>query len=130
MKFAHFSHIWAKPGMTPHQRYEELWRELQLITLIALVSDAPGTKELKELSLAVNTPDGIVLVVGCSHPGIERIVEAAASINPKIQLIAGGFHLVVRPTTPLRRSWRHSRTPSKWRTSHPATAQASPLSRH
>ena len=30
MKFAHFSHIWAKPGMTPHQRYEELWRELVL----------------------------------------------------------------------------------------------------
>src|SRR6266849_5331310 len=65
------------------------------ITLIALVSDAPGTKELKELSLAVNTPDGMVLVVGCSHPGIERIVEAAASINPKIQLIAGGLHLVI-----------------------------------
>ena len=30
MKFAHFSHVWAKPGMTPHQRYEELWRELEL----------------------------------------------------------------------------------------------------
>src|SRR4030088_1996737 len=30
MKFAHFSHIWAKPGMSPHQRYEELWRELAL----------------------------------------------------------------------------------------------------
>jgi len=30
MKFAHFSHIWAKPGMTPHQRYEQLWRELEL----------------------------------------------------------------------------------------------------
>jgi 7,8-dihydropterin-6-yl-methyl-4-(beta-D-ribofuranosyl)aminobenzene 5'-phosphate synthase len=65
------------------------------ITLIALVSDAPGTKELKELSLAVNTSEGIVLVAGCSHPGIERIVEAAAAINPKIHLIAGGFHLVV-----------------------------------
>jgi 7,8-dihydropterin-6-yl-methyl-4-(beta-D-ribofuranosyl)aminobenzene 5'-phosphate synthase len=64
------------------------------ITLIALVSDAPGTKELKELSLAVNTTDGLVLVVGCSHPGIEKIVEAAATINPKISLIAGGFHLV------------------------------------
>src|SRR6202035_1621677 len=64
------------------------------MTLIALVSDAPGTKELKELSLAVNTPEGLVLVVGCSHPGIEKIVEAAA-INPKIHLIAGGFHLVV-----------------------------------
>jgi alkanesulfonate monooxygenase SsuD/methylene tetrahydromethanopterin reductase-like flavin-dependent oxidoreductase (luciferase family) len=30
MKFAHFSHVWAKPGMTPHQRYEQLWRELQI----------------------------------------------------------------------------------------------------
>ena len=67
------------------------------ITLIALVSDTPGTRELKELSLAVNTPDGLVLVVGCSHPGIEKIVEAAAAINPKIRLIAGGFHLVVAP---------------------------------
>src|SRR5438132_9953088 len=55
------------------------------ITLIALVSDAPGTKELKELSLAVNTADGIVLVVGCAHPGVEKIVEAATAINPKIR---------------------------------------------
>src|SRR6478736_7033042 len=65
------------------------------ITLITLISDAPGTRELKELSLAVNTSDGMVLVVGCSHPGIEKIVEAAAVINPKIHLVAGGFHLVV-----------------------------------
>jgi 7,8-dihydropterin-6-yl-methyl-4-(beta-D-ribofuranosyl)aminobenzene 5'-phosphate synthase len=67
------------------------------ITLIALVSDAVGTKELKELSLAVNTPDGVVLLVGCSHPGIEKIVEATTAINPKIRLIMGGFHLVVAP---------------------------------
>jgi 7,8-dihydropterin-6-yl-methyl-4-(beta-D-ribofuranosyl)aminobenzene 5'-phosphate synthase len=67
------------------------------ISLIALISDAPGTRELKELSLAVNTPDGMVLVVGCSHPGIERIVEAAVAINPKIHLIVGGFHLVAAP---------------------------------
>ena len=65
------------------------------ITLIALVSDAPGTKELKELSLVINTPDGIVLVVACSHPGIEAIVAEAAKINPHIHFVAGGFHLVV-----------------------------------
>ena len=35
-----------------------------------------------------------MLVVGCSHPGIDKIVEAAATINPNIHLIAGGFHLV------------------------------------
>ena len=64
------------------------------VTLIAQVSDAPGTKELKELSLAINTPDGIVLIVGCSHPGIESIVAEAATINPHIRFVAGGFHLV------------------------------------
>jgi 7,8-dihydropterin-6-yl-methyl-4-(beta-D-ribofuranosyl)aminobenzene 5'-phosphate synthase len=65
------------------------------VTLIALVSDAPGTKELKELSLAINTPDGVVLVVACAHPGIEAIVAEAAKINPHIHFVAGGFHLVV-----------------------------------
>jgi len=65
------------------------------IHLIALVSDKPGTLELRELSLAINMPEGVVIVVGCSHPGIDKIVEAAAKINPRIHFIAGGFHLVV-----------------------------------
>ena len=65
------------------------------IHLIALVSDKPGTLELRELSLAINTPDGLVIVVGCSHPGIDKIVTAAAAINSRIHFIAGGFHLVV-----------------------------------
>jgi len=65
------------------------------IHLIALVSDKPGTLELRELSLAINTPDGMVIVVGCSHPGIDKIVEVASTFNPRIHLIVGGFHLVV-----------------------------------
>jgi 7,8-dihydropterin-6-yl-methyl-4-(beta-D-ribofuranosyl)aminobenzene 5'-phosphate synthase len=64
------------------------------IWAIAQVSDAPGTKEMRELSLAIDTPNGLVILVGCSHPGIENIVQAAAKINPKIHLVAGGFHLV------------------------------------
>ena len=83
------------------------------VTLIALVSDAAGTKELKELSLAINTPEGIVLVVGCSHPGIEAIVAEAARINTHIHFIAGGLHLVVAPDatiekvkTSLKDSWK------------------------
>ena len=65
------------------------------IHLIALVSDKPGTLELRELSLAINTPDGMVIVVGCSHPGIDKIVAAAVAINPRIHFVVGGFHLVV-----------------------------------
>jgi alkanesulfonate monooxygenase SsuD/methylene tetrahydromethanopterin reductase-like flavin-dependent oxidoreductase (luciferase family) len=30
MKFAHFSHVWNKPGMTAAARYDQLWRELEL----------------------------------------------------------------------------------------------------
>ncbi len=65
------------------------------IHLIALVSDKPTTLELKELSLAIKTPEGVVLVVGCAHPGIDKIVAVAATIDQRIRLIAGGLHLVV-----------------------------------
>ena len=65
------------------------------IYLISLISDKPGTLELHELSLAIKTPNGMVLVVGCSHPGIDKIVEAASRIDPRIHLIVGGFHLLV-----------------------------------
>jgi 7,8-dihydropterin-6-yl-methyl-4-(beta-D-ribofuranosyl)aminobenzene 5'-phosphate synthase len=51
--------------------------------------------EVKEISLAIDTPDGIVLVVGCSHPTIEKIVEAAkTALNKPIHLVLGGTHLL------------------------------------
>lgn len=65
------------------------------IHLISLISDKPTTLELHELSLAIETPDGLVLVVGCAHPGIDKVVEAAGMIDKHIHLIAGGFHMVV-----------------------------------
>jgi 7,8-dihydropterin-6-yl-methyl-4-(beta-D-ribofuranosyl)aminobenzene 5'-phosphate synthase len=63
------------------------------VHLISLVSDAVGTKELRELSLALETPEGMVVVAGCSHPGIERIVQAATGIDPRVHMVFGGFHL-------------------------------------
>jgi len=64
------------------------------IHLITLVSERPGTLELRELSLAIDTSEGLVIVVGCSHPGIDKIVSTASAINPRIHFITGGFHLV------------------------------------
>ena len=64
------------------------------IHIIALVSDKPGTLELRELSLALQTPEGIVLVVGCSHPGIEKILAETVAIDRHIHMVVGGFHLV------------------------------------
>jgi 7,8-dihydropterin-6-yl-methyl-4-(beta-D-ribofuranosyl)aminobenzene 5'-phosphate synthase len=63
--------------------------------IITLVSDKPGTLELRELSLAINTAAGMVIVVGCSHPGVDKIVAAATQINSRIHMLVGGFHLVI-----------------------------------
>jgi 7,8-dihydropterin-6-yl-methyl-4-(beta-D-ribofuranosyl)aminobenzene 5'-phosphate synthase len=63
------------------------------VHIISLVSDAVGTKELRELSLAIRTAEGMVVVAGCSHPGIDKIVEAATAIAPDVHAVFGGFHL-------------------------------------
>jgi 7,8-dihydropterin-6-yl-methyl-4-(beta-D-ribofuranosyl)aminobenzene 5'-phosphate synthase len=64
------------------------------IALISTVSKTPGTLELRELSLAVSTPEGLMVMVGCSHPGIETILEASRAIGSHVHVIFGGMHLV------------------------------------
>jgi 7,8-dihydropterin-6-yl-methyl-4-(beta-D-ribofuranosyl)aminobenzene 5'-phosphate synthase len=87
-----FGSAWPRANIELIDQTKEIAPGLHLI---ALVSDKPSTLELKELSLAIRTPDGLVLMVGCSHPGLDRIVAAAQTIDPHIHLIAGGFHMVV-----------------------------------
>ncbi|HSC09013.1 MAG TPA: MBL fold metallo-hydrolase [Steroidobacteraceae bacterium] len=51
--------------------------------------------DVMEVSLAIELPAGVVLVVGCSHPTIEKIVEnAKATINKPVHLVIGGLHLL------------------------------------
>jgi 7,8-dihydropterin-6-yl-methyl-4-(beta-D-ribofuranosyl)aminobenzene 5'-phosphate synthase len=69
------------------------------VAVISTVSTTPGTLELHELSLAIRTPAGLLLVVGCSHPGIEKILEAARPFGDHVHLIFGGLHLVTAPDT-------------------------------
>ena len=62
--------------------------------LFRTISEEKGTMELNEISMAIKTSKGLVVVVGCSHPGIEKILGVAAQIDPKISTIVGGLHLV------------------------------------
>jgi 7,8-dihydropterin-6-yl-methyl-4-(beta-D-ribofuranosyl)aminobenzene 5'-phosphate synthase len=66
-------------------------------------SERPGTIEMNEVSLAIRTPKGLAVVVGCSHPGVEKILENAAKIDPKIYTVTGGFHLVLTPHEEIQR---------------------------
>jgi 7,8-dihydropterin-6-yl-methyl-4-(beta-D-ribofuranosyl)aminobenzene 5'-phosphate synthase len=73
------------------------------IFILALVSEVSGTRELRELSLAIDTPEGVILIVGCSHPGIEKILEAATAIDGHIRIVFGGLHLPAAPDEQISR---------------------------
>jgi len=66
-------------------------------------SQKPGSLEMNELSLAVRTAKGLAVVVGCSHPGVEKILEEAAKIDPQLYTVTGGFHLVLTPREEIER---------------------------
>jgi 7,8-dihydropterin-6-yl-methyl-4-(beta-D-ribofuranosyl)aminobenzene 5'-phosphate synthase len=50
---------------------------------------------VNEQSLILDTDDGLVIITGCSHPGIVNIVQRAKQLHKKnIYLVFGGFHLM------------------------------------
>ncbi|MGC9138705.1 MAG: MBL fold metallo-hydrolase [Thermoplasmata archaeon] len=55
-------------------------------------STGPLGKLIKEHALVVKCDGFNVLVVGCSHPGIDKIARKAYEMVGKIHLVIGGFH--------------------------------------
>jgi 7,8-dihydropterin-6-yl-methyl-4-(beta-D-ribofuranosyl)aminobenzene 5'-phosphate synthase len=51
-------------------------------------------KLIKEQGLILQTPKGLVIITGCAHPGIVKMVKTAKDLfDDKILLVMGGFHL-------------------------------------
>ena len=49
---------------------------------------------IKEQSLIIKTDKGLVIVTGCAHPGIVKIVNTAKELlKDDVLLVMGGFHL-------------------------------------
>ena len=49
---------------------------------------------IKEQSLIIRTERGLIVITGCAHPGIVKIVNAAKDfVKDDILLVMGGFHL-------------------------------------
>ena len=49
-----------------------------------------------EQGLILDTEQGLILIVGCSHPGIVKMTERVRTLFPNrpVHLIVGGFHLL------------------------------------
>src|SRR5271163_4841636 len=45
------------------------------IFLMPTISQVTGTLELREISLAIRGPQGLIIVDGCSHAGVEKVLE-------------------------------------------------------
>lgn len=73
------------------------------IFILANVSTTPGTIELRELSLAIKSPQGLILIVGCSHPGVEHILQDATAVDPHINVLIGGMHQLQKPDPEVER---------------------------
>ena len=100
------------------------------IFLVPTISQKKGTLELPELTLAIKKPDGLLLVDGCSHAGIEAILEAASVVDPRTEIVFGGLHLVTTSTEDidtlianLQSKWKVQRMAPGHCTGEPAFAQ-------
>lgn len=69
-------------------------RKVTIVTEpIGITEDVFSTGELKgiEQSLVIKTQKGILVIAGCSHPGVGEIIDAASRFG-KVYGAIGGFH--------------------------------------
>lgn len=69
-------------------------------------TDKPGTQSSSafwEQCLTVDTPDGLVVIVGCAHPGILPMLEQVKRQTGRpLYFVIGGFHLLDQPEAEVR----------------------------
>jgi len=73
--------------------------------LVGPLQVAHRSATVSEQALVLDHEDGLIVLVGCSHPGIVAIVEDVKKTlgDRKIQLVAGGFHLRSTPRGEIKR---------------------------
>jgi len=70
----------------------------QIMPHIYLTGEMPtyyGNNPLSEESLIIGAEPGLIIITGCSHPGIIKIIEKVKKNLPEpVYLVMGGFHLM------------------------------------
>jgi 7,8-dihydropterin-6-yl-methyl-4-(beta-D-ribofuranosyl)aminobenzene 5'-phosphate synthase len=90
------------PDSAADEKVRELQSKAESVTLVSqmqcicsgVFSTGTLQQNVPEQSLCLETPEGIVVITGCSHPGIVRILKKAKELSgEEIYLAFGGFHL-------------------------------------
>jgi 7,8-dihydropterin-6-yl-methyl-4-(beta-D-ribofuranosyl)aminobenzene 5'-phosphate synthase len=80
---------------------------IEVVPMYSIAERISTTGEISgypnEQSLVIDTQDGLVVITGCSHPGIEKIILAVKrQFKENIYLVMGGFHLGGAPNSDIQ----------------------------
>lgn len=73
------------------------------IRVVRNLSPGGSFTETPELSLVLDTPDGQIVLAGCSHPGVETILSSVDAQTRRVRALIGGFHWVTTPDAEIER---------------------------
>ena len=91
------------PGAIPEEFVKEVKEISSKVTVVKKPIEVckhvtvvgPMGDKIVEQALVVDTPQGLVVVTGCSHPGIVEIAKRAKKeLKQDIYMILGGMHLL------------------------------------
>jgi 7,8-dihydropterin-6-yl-methyl-4-(beta-D-ribofuranosyl)aminobenzene 5'-phosphate synthase len=114
------------------------WRGAHFVAVPAELEVAPGMRvvrnaaaegsfaSLPELSLVIDGPAGQLVVVGCSHPGIETILRSTGAPRRPVDLVVGGLHLVTANDAQIERALGVLRTDMQVKRMAPAHCTGEP----
>ena len=69
-----------------------------------LYSSGEFSGPIPEQALVLNTKQGLVVMTGCSHPGIaEMLKEIKSTFNKNIYMVFGGFHLLQKSDNEMKK---------------------------
>ncbi len=89
------------PAAFPDEFKDEVLSYTDLVEVHGAAEILPGLYStgqlgmgIREQALVVETSEGLVVITGCAHPGIVKMVGAASRlVEDDIELVVGGFHL-------------------------------------
>jgi 7,8-dihydropterin-6-yl-methyl-4-(beta-D-ribofuranosyl)aminobenzene 5'-phosphate synthase len=92
--------LYIPPSFTPGFKslYQDQTRMIEVEPKLEITSWAYSLGEIfgppPEQALVIDTREGLVIITGCAHPGVDKlIVEAKKQYQKGIYLVLGGFHL-------------------------------------
>lgn len=102
--------VFVPPGISHTLTQQILNHQVPLVTVSKPMPICKGVyssgvmgKEILEQSLILKTRAGLILITGCSHPGITNIIGRAITIfNKPVLFVFGGFHLESAPENRIR----------------------------